>query len=85
MQMHIIHKLIEFGHEFCGSDSDTLQESLKVQCSTYFRRYHRQRLEDLKLLLENEGWAVCPVKPSFKLSLLKVRHHPAKQLMNTAF
>ncbi len=70
--MHIIHKLIEFGHEFCGSDSDTLQESLKQQCSTYFRRYHRQRLEDLKMHLENEGWAICPVKPSFQLSQLKV-------------
>lgn len=70
--MHIIHKLIEFGHEFCGSVSDTLQESLKVQCSTYFRRYHRGRLEDFKMHLENEGWNVCPVKPSFKLSHLKV-------------
>jgi hypothetical protein len=28
-------------------------------------------MEDLKMHLENEGWAVCPVKPSFKLTQLK--------------
>ena len=26
-------------------------------------------VEELKMHLENEGWALCPVKPTFKVSL----------------
>ena len=83
--MQIIHKLIGFGHEFCGSESDTLQESLKTQCSTYFARYHRQRLEDLKMHLENEAWAICPVRPTFQLSQLKVTKLTIKYRQDTEY
>ncbi len=72
-QMNTIHKLIEFGHDFCGSESDTLQDSLKQECSVYFTRFHRQKLQEIKMHLENEGWEVCPVKSTFKLTQLKVK------------
>ena len=60
-------RLIEVGHDFCGSPSNTLQESLKKQCWSYFQSYHLERLEEIKMHLENEGWALCPVKPTFKV------------------
>ena len=53
------------GKEFCGHDSETLQESLQKQCLAYFQTYHVARLDELKTHLENEGWTLCPVKLSF--------------------
>ena len=58
----IIHRLIEVGTKFCTSlsptylstSSSSLQESLKKQCWAYFYSYHCDRLEDLKMHLENE-------------------------------
>lgn len=73
--MDVIHRLIQVGHDFCGSNSDTLQESLKTQCWNYFHNYHLSRLEEMTMHFENEGWAQCPVKPSFKVQqLVEYRH-----------
>ena len=30
-----------------------------------------ERLEELKMHLDNEGWALCPVKSSFKATHLR--------------
>ena len=65
-------RLIEVGHSFCGSASDTLQESLKKQCWSYFQSYHLARLEELQMHLENEGWALCPVRSTFRAQHLVV-------------
>ena len=50
-----IHMLIEVGRKFCSSESDSLQQSLKEQCLSYFNSYHMERLEELKMHLDNEG------------------------------
>ena len=63
--------LIEVGRKFCSSESDSLQQSLKEQCLAYFNSYHLERLEELKMHLDNEGWALCPIKSSFKATNLR--------------
>ena len=74
------HLLIEIGRKFCGSDSQSLHNSLKEQCLAYFNSYHHERLEELKMHLDNEGWALCPVKPTFKVQqLVEFRYVNAKQ------
>jgi len=83
--LDIIHRLIRVGKEFSGSDSETLQESLQKQCLSYFQAYHSSRLDELKTHLENEGWALCPVKLNFNVgslvefSHLKVSKSPSKK------
>ena len=63
IELSIIHyRLLEVGTKFCNSLSpnsasiatSSLQESLKKQCWAYFYSYHCDRLEDLKMHLENE-------------------------------
>ncbi|XP_014033994.1 syndetin isoform X2 [Salmo salar] len=49
------------GGGFCGSKSELLQESIKRQSVNYFKNYHRTRLEELRMFLENEKWERCPV------------------------
>ena len=82
--------VFKVGKEFCGHDSETLQESLQKQCLTYFQTYHIARLDELKTHLENEGWTLCPVKLSFsprsltefghmKLSLKSPSKSPSKR------
>ncbi len=39
---------------------------------SYFNSYHLARLEELQMHLENEGWALCPVRPTFMAKHLVV-------------
>lgn len=70
--LRVVHRLIQVGEEFCQSKSEDLQESIRKQSTNYFRNYHVQRLEELKIFLENEMWEICPVKASFDILQLQV-------------
>lgn len=67
----IVHRLMEVGEEFCGSKSEELQESIRKQSVTYFKVYHAQRLEELRLFFEIESWTICPVRPTFEILQLQ--------------
>ena len=66
-QYVVNYRLLEVGTKFCNSLSpnsasiatSSLQESLKKQCWAYFYSYHCDRLEDLKMHLENEVSIRC--------------------------
>uniref|UniRef100_A0A3P8YYK3 VPS50 EARP/GARPII complex subunit n=1 Tax=Esox lucius TaxID=8010 RepID=A0A3P8YYK3_ESOLU len=68
--LDVISRLIDVGEEFCGSKSELLQESIKRQSVNYFKNYHRTRLEELRMFLENETWELCPVKTNFNIAQL---------------
>nr|XP_023667623.1 syndetin isoform X3 [Paramormyrops kingsleyae] len=68
--LDIISRLMQVGEEFCGSRSEVLQESIKKQSVNYFKNYHRTRLEELRMFLENETWELCPVKSNFSIAQL---------------
>lgn len=63
----ILRKLTQVAEVFCGDKSDLLQDFIKTQSVLYIKNYHRSRMEELKLFLENEGWEQCPVKSTFNL------------------
>lgn len=63
----ILRKLTQVAEVFCGDKSDLLQDFIKTQSVIYIKNYHRGRMEELKLFLENEGWEQCPVKSMFTL------------------
>ncbi|XP_075989472.1 vacuolar protein sorting 50 [Anticarsia gemmatalis] len=63
----ILRKLTQVAEVFCGDKSDLLQDFIKTQSVLYIKNYHRGRMEELKLFLENEGWEQCPVKSTFNL------------------
>ncbi|XP_072109537.1 syndetin [Mobula birostris] len=65
--LDIISRLMQVGEEFCGSKSEVLQESIRKQSLNYFKSYHRIRLEELRMFLENETWELCPVKSNFSI------------------
>ena len=65
-------RLIAVGEEFCGSSSEDLHESIRTQTVKYFKTYHRTRMDELRMFLENEAWELCPVKASFKIVDLSV-------------
>uniref|UniRef100_A0A8C6Q7U2 VPS50 subunit of EARP/GARPII complex n=1 Tax=Nothobranchius furzeri TaxID=105023 RepID=A0A8C6Q7U2_NOTFU len=68
--LDVISRLMQVGEEFCGSKSEVLQESVKRQSVNYFKNYHRARLEELRMFLENETWELCPVKSNFNIAQL---------------
>ncbi|TMS18357.1 Syndetin, partial [Larimichthys crocea] len=70
--LDVISRLMQVGEEFCGSKSEVLQESIKRQSVNYFKNYHRARLEELRMFLENETWELCPVKSNFNIAQLHV-------------
>ncbi|XP_031470167.1 syndetin [Phasianus colchicus] len=65
--LDVISRLMQVGEEFCGSKSEVLQESIRKQSVNYFKTYHRTRLEELRMFLENETWELCPVKSNFSI------------------
>ncbi|XP_015588242.1 syndetin [Cephus cinctus] len=67
----IVHRLMEVGDELCGSPSENLQESIRKQSMSYFSHYHASRLDELRIFLENDGWELCPVKPTFMATQLQ--------------
>lgn len=73
---HMFHfpfpRLIAVGEEFCGSTSEDLHDSIRTQTVKYFKTYHRSRMDELRMFLENDAWELCPVKASFKIVDLSV-------------
>ncbi|CAH1989145.1 unnamed protein product [Acanthoscelides obtectus] len=69
--LRVVHRLIQVGEEFCQSKSEDLQESIRKQSVNYFKNYHAQRMDELKIFLENEMWEICPVKPTFDILQLQ--------------
>ncbi|KXJ15287.1 syndetin isoform X2 [Exaiptasia diaphana] len=65
--LDLVNRLIVVGEEFCGSKSEDLNESIRKQTVKYFKNYHRSRMDELRMFLENEAWQLCPVKASFKI------------------
>ncbi|XP_022109307.1 syndetin-like [Acanthaster planci] len=68
--LDLVNRLIRVGEEFCGSKSESLHDSVRQQSLNYFKNYHRSRLDELQMFLENEGWELCPVKPNFTITNL---------------
>ena len=69
-------RLLEVGAELSGHQGGPLEEAVQKQCVAFFRVYHRARLEELRMFLENEAWEVCPVKPTFSVHSLQVSRCP---------
>ncbi|KAJ0169806.1 hypothetical protein K1T71_014412 [Dendrolimus kikuchii] len=63
----VLRRLTQVAEVFCGDKSDLLQDFIQTQSVLYIKNYHRGRMEELKLFLENEGWEQCPVKSTFNL------------------
>ncbi|KAB0791414.1 hypothetical protein PPYR_03214 [Photinus pyralis] len=78
----VVHRLMEVGEEFCGSKSDDLQESIRKQSFNYFKNYHVQRLDELRIFLENESWELCPVKATFDVLQLQ-EFKPLRSILKT--
>jgi len=68
----LLPRLIAVGEEFCGSTSEDLHDSIRTQTVKYFKTYHRSRMDELRMFLENDAWELCPVKASFKIIDLSV-------------
>ncbi|VDM73219.1 unnamed protein product, partial [Strongylus vulgaris] len=52
-----------FGRTHFGYPSNELMASLEKQAGSYFTRYHAERMEELRMFLENECFTICPVSP----------------------
>eukprot|EP00057_Strongylocentrotus_purpuratus_P008783 XP_011663257.1 PREDICTED: coiled-coil domain-containing protein 132 [Strongylocentrotus purpuratus] len=68
--LDLVNRLISVGEEFCGSKSEGLHDSIRQQSLNYFKSYHRARMDELRMFLENEGWEMCPVKSNFSFQSL---------------
>ncbi|XP_076349284.1 vacuolar protein sorting 50 isoform X1 [Tachypleus tridentatus] len=83
--LDLVRRLIDIGEEFCNSKSEDLQESLRKQSVNYFRNYHRGCMEELRMFLENESWALCPVRPNFSILQLQefrfLRHNQSRSVL----
>lgn len=88
--LDLVNRLIAVGEEFCRSGSEDLHESIRKQTVQYFKTYHRSRMDELRMFLENDAWELCPVKASFKIvdlsefRFMKHQHPDVKTHRRTA-
>ncbi|VDK71144.1 unnamed protein product [Litomosoides sigmodontis] len=57
----------QFGHTYFGSICGEVTMSLEKQSHLYFKRFHYERMDELRMFLENEAFALCPVPLQFTL------------------
>ncbi|KAF0977913.1 hypothetical protein FDP41_003235 [Naegleria fowleri] len=53
---HSINMICHLGEEFSESDSYHLKGALKTKSRSYFVHYHKDILENIKTMVENENW-----------------------------
>ena len=58
------------GAEFCSLASPELEETLKKATANYFHLFHRNKMEELRVYMETEMWALFPVRKSFSMKQL---------------
>ncbi|KAJ7369799.1 hypothetical protein OS493_036442 [Desmophyllum pertusum] len=85
--LDLVNRLIAVGEEFCSSTSEDLHDSIRTQTVKYFKTYHRSRMDELRMFLENDAWELCPVKASFKIVDLSefrfMKHQQQQPLIKT--
>ncbi|CAB0017518.1 unnamed protein product [Nesidiocoris tenuis] len=60
--LSILHRFSQVGEELCDSNSEDVAESVRTQSINYFNKFHSDKLDDLKVFLENESWTPCPFR-----------------------
>uniref|UniRef100_A0A0A9XFR7 Coiled-coil domain-containing protein 132 n=1 Tax=Lygus hesperus TaxID=30085 RepID=A0A0A9XFR7_LYGHE len=63
--LSILHRFSQIGEELCDSESKEVADSVRTQSICYFNKFHADKLDDLKVFLENEAWTPCPVREDF--------------------
>ncbi|KAK6100472.1 hypothetical protein QQG55_0790 [Brugia pahangi] len=57
----------QFGRTYFGNVCGEVTMSLEKQSHQYFKRFHYDRMDELRMFLENEAFALCPVPLQFTL------------------
>ncbi|EJW85892.1 hypothetical protein WUBG_03197 [Wuchereria bancrofti] len=57
----------QFGRTYFGNICGEVTMSLEKQSHQYFKRFHYDRMDELRMFLENEAFALCPVPLQFTL------------------
>ncbi|VDK42415.1 unnamed protein product [Anisakis simplex] len=63
--VEMANRFKHFGRVYFGNSCGEVSISLEKQTHLYFGRYHRERMDELRMFLENEAFALCPVPLQF--------------------
>ncbi|VDN92180.1 unnamed protein product [Brugia pahangi] len=64
----------QFGRTYFGNVCGEVTMSLEKQSHQYFKRFHYDRMDELRMFLENEAFALCPVPLQFTLFDFQVKY-----------
>uniref|UniRef100_A0A7E4VMX7 Exocyst complex component Sec10 n=1 Tax=Panagrellus redivivus TaxID=6233 RepID=A0A7E4VMX7_PANRE len=65
--VEMANRFRKFGRRYFGNSCAEVAMTVEKQTCMYFKQYHRERMDELRLFLENEVFAPCPVPASFTL------------------
>eukprot|EP01091_Cochliopodium_minus_P015510 TRINITY_DN5547_c0_g1_i1.p1 TRINITY_DN5547_c0_g1~~TRINITY_DN5547_c0_g1_i1.p1 ORF type:complete len:935 (+),score=271.87 TRINITY_DN5547_c0_g1_i1:16-2820(+) len=77
--LEAVNKFITIGRSFADTDTFYLEGSVKKVSKAFFRNYHKQRIEDLTTMLENQLWQKVPL-PSSNYSVRSI--HEFKEFLD---
>ncbi|KYQ89566.1 hypothetical protein DLAC_09518 [Tieghemostelium lacteum] len=66
-----INQFIQVGREFSQEEANLLRMVMKEKSLAYFEHFHKDRIEDLKTMLENEMWHKVPLPNNFSVLDIK--------------
>eukprot|EP01117_Protostelium_nocturnum_P007743 TRINITY_DN2771_c1_g3_i1.p1 TRINITY_DN2771_c1_g3~~TRINITY_DN2771_c1_g3_i1.p1 ORF type:complete len:978 (+),score=333.39 TRINITY_DN2771_c1_g3_i1:163-3096(+) len=66
-----VYKFMDIGEQFSCSESHNLRTAIKIISKSYFESFHKQRIEDLSAMLENEMWQKVPLQKDFSIKEMK--------------
>ncbi|CAD6190376.1 unnamed protein product [Caenorhabditis auriculariae] len=63
----MVNRFRSVGRTYFGHPCAELARCIERQTSAYFSRYHRERMEELAMFIENESFTLCPVSAQFTI------------------
>lgn len=75
-----INQFNRIGKLYFSNFHQELSNVIEQRTAVYFERYHRERMDELRMFIENEAFTLCPVSTQFTIfdlqdfAFLKVKH-----------
>ncbi|CAI5446239.1 unnamed protein product [Caenorhabditis angaria] len=63
----MINRFNAIGQQYFCHNSRELLDAVEVRISNYFEKYHRDRLDELIMFIENESFTLCPIPIQFTI------------------
>jgi hypothetical protein len=82
--LSLVHSFTAIGESFCGEEASLLRTEIAAKCKNFVKVSHRETLEGMRSVFENEMWSPFPLAENFSLKDIKELRPAAKAVVDAA-